>query len=363
MEKISSEIELQIGITDYCNFNCIMCMQSAHEGLYGNADIKTSVLHENKKGFMDFNLFKKIIDDISQLDFKMKTVAFHWLGESMMHPKFSEFIEYACQKNSEQKFTEYFILFTNCYFLTEKITDFLLKAIGKNPFIIVFSLDSISENTFKKIHRNKHFFRVYDNVKKFTEKSSEIDSIYRIYRFLVMEENFFEAGDFFQYWAKFLKNDFQITFNEEKNFNFSFSKNIINFKRVASFDVKKAEKLFTETIDSIFNHKKEKINVFDSFNFFENISLRPPCSAPFRTPVINWDGTLTVCCPDDKMELALGNVSDFNFEQLWFGKKAGEIRNSHIEGKLENYDRCRRCPNYAGRPLEQKEMEFYSKIC
>ena len=81
-------------------------------------------------------------------------------------------------------------------------------------------------------------------------------------------------------------------------------------------------------------------------------SNRRPCAGPFKTPAIMWDGTLTICCFDGMMNLSLGNVKDSSFEELWYGKRANEIRLQYIKGDFDKiltkwgHPKCLYCKGY-----------------
>ena len=353
-EKKDTLIELNIGITDYCNYRCIMCMQTAHNGIYGNPDVKVSPLHENEKGYMDVELFNKIVDDLSIMSIKLNTISLHWLGESMMHPGFFDMFSKIIEENEKNKFFNELILFTNCYFLDDLSIEKMSQVLKNNKntrFTIVFSLDSASENSYEYIHKAGDYSTVIKNVKSFRTKTFENKNVFRIYRFLVMPENYREAEIFLDLWKKECENRVQITWNEEKNFERQGENDIINFKRVYSDDLESMQKLHYQVVKLLHGE--------DTYFHSGKKADRPPCAAPFRTPVVNWDGRLTVCCPDDRLELCLGNLKDNTFYQLWFGEKAQDMRRDILSREFYKYDRCSRCGNYAGFPLKESEISLY----
>jgi len=352
--KKDSLIELNIGITDHCNYRCIMCMQTAHDGIYGNPDIKVSPLHHNEKGYMDIELFDKLVNDLSDMVIKLNTVSMHWLGESMMHPDFLKMFERLIERNEKRPFFNELLLFTNCYFLdfaTSRQMIDILKRNNRTGFTIVFSLDSASKESYQYIHKVGDYNEILDNLRYFRKHSLNNKNIYRIYRFLVMPENFRESEDFLKFWQRELGGDVQLTWNEEKNFDRKGFNDIINFKRVYSDDLSYVQRLHSDVVESLGG----EITYFHS----GEQNKRPVCAAPFRTPVINWDGRLTVCCPDDRLELNLGNIKDNTFYELWFGEKAQNMRRDILKLQFNKYERCSRCGNYAGFPLKESEIGLY----
>ena len=67
--------------TNKCNLRCVMC---AREFMEAN------------KGEIDFDLFKKVIDEAAGNG--LKSIKLNWRGEPLIHPKVPEMVEYAKNK-------------------------------------------------------------------------------------------------------------------------------------------------------------------------------------------------------------------------------------------------------------------------
>ena len=110
--------------TNACNLSCIMCPNSRLS---------------NNECFMDFNLFKKIIDEIKYV---AKVIRLNYRGEPLLHPKIIEMIRY-CKENTFARIS----LSTNGTLLNTKLSEKLIR-IGIDE--IIFSLDSNSPETYYK---------------------------------------------------------------------------------------------------------------------------------------------------------------------------------------------------------------------
>ena len=73
--------DIMIEVTNECNLKCITC--------YSHQD-------DRQKKYMEFQVFKKIIDDIP--DKKWKTISLYNYGEPLMHKQIWDFIKYAKEK-------------------------------------------------------------------------------------------------------------------------------------------------------------------------------------------------------------------------------------------------------------------------
>jgi len=71
---------VNLELTNHCNLKCTIC------------PVNTTM--RRTKGFMDPELFKRVIDDNPQLDF---VLAFQW-GEPLLHPNFFELVRYAADR-------------------------------------------------------------------------------------------------------------------------------------------------------------------------------------------------------------------------------------------------------------------------
>ncbi|MDD2715795.1 MAG: SPASM domain-containing protein [Candidatus Wallbacteria bacterium] len=368
-EKIPSlyrELELQIGFTDFCDLNCRMCVQSFDRfGVYGKEELKLATLHQGKKGFISEKLLSKIVDDLekSQLDFRF--ILLHWLGESLLHPEFPLFLKAL----SKIRFSGEFMLFTNALQLSEKTGKEIRNIFTESghKMILVFSLDAFSPKTFSLIKGAADFNVILHNIKNFITKF-DLPNFRYIFRFLVLRENFREAEKFLEFWKHFVSGelgstDLAVSFNEEKPRDIG-NKFIINFRRAAAIMQEEMELLHKETVVRLGLVQNQPGRITDFGDLISGETVRPPCPAPFRTPVIHWDGRVTACCADSELELCHGNLEKSTFSDIFLSDQAGLLRKAHLfNRKLP--PRCERCGNLMGKGLSWSQItelkSFYSE--
>ena len=90
--------------TNICNLRCRHC--------------STQIIDNVKKGYMDFNLYKRIIDDNPQLT----TIILTRNGEPFMHPRIFDMIRYATEKKI------YVITYTNGLLLDDEMINNIFKS-------------------------------------------------------------------------------------------------------------------------------------------------------------------------------------------------------------------------------------------
>ncbi len=86
---------ISIDPSDKCNFQCLFCPS-------GDRALMKDTPGRNH-GLMDFELYKKIIDDISEFDRPIKVLRLYKDGEPLMHPRFADMVRYAKDKQCAER--------------------------------------------------------------------------------------------------------------------------------------------------------------------------------------------------------------------------------------------------------------------
>ncbi len=136
-ERSCPPLTLHIEATNHCNLNCAMCFQQTME---------------RKKGEIEFDLFKEIIDQAAGWVSHLQIANF---GEPLLHPRIEEMIRYAAERGF---FVE---LFTNGLQLDDDRCEMLVRSgTGK----VNVSIDALNAETYKLL-RGTDLQPVLDNLK------------------------------------------------------------------------------------------------------------------------------------------------------------------------------------------------------
>ena len=177
---ISFPESFSIETVNICNAKCWFCPQPDHT---------------RKKGYMDFDLFKKLIDEISLHRNHVKSIALFMDGEPTLHKKLIDFLEYAKSKKVGNIY-----LSSNMEFFSEKIIDkiFEKKLQGTLKYVIC-SLDGVSEKTHQTNRIGVDTKKAYFNSELLIKKKNENLSIFPwvFPRMLINETNKHEEKDFY----------------------------------------------------------------------------------------------------------------------------------------------------------------------
>jgi molybdenum cofactor biosynthesis enzyme MoaA len=190
---------LQVEPTDFCNLTCPMChpQQGFRPNLHGDL----------LKGYMDVELFSRIVDGIERSDVCFDHLIFQWLGDPSLHPELFEMLRYARRKVSDR--FDYFRIDTNAILLTPDRTEQLIDAYLEDPrvpVLIVFSLDAITKETYKKAKGRDQFDVVMANIHHFLRRRGELEletiTLNAEFQFVLQAMNAHEARDFVDHWDR-----------------------------------------------------------------------------------------------------------------------------------------------------------------
>lgn len=272
-------VRLWVELTSCCNYRCVMCP---------NKDLR-----KEDKGFMDFDLYRKIVDESKDFVFEINLAH---RGESLMHPKLIEAISYA---GKNRIFTR---LHTNGSLLTDDISR---KIIQSQLDRLSFSFDGYDRETYEKIRIGGNFDKTLNNIVHFLELKKEARSKKPI---TVME--------------------------------------VINFDQKNKEEFLKAKKKFH-------NHFKnlplDNIVFRDMHNWAgqiekERVGKRfTVCPFPWNALIIFWDGAVLPCTQDFFGEYVVGNITNSSLKEIWNGESMRHLRKKLAGGNIAELKACSEC--------------------
>jgi radical SAM protein with 4Fe4S-binding SPASM domain len=273
---------LTIELTNNCNLDCVMCPRHSME---------------KNLGYMDLELYKKIINEASE-HLPVTMVPF-FRGESLLHPDFLEMISIAKAAGlGPLQLTTNAMCLDNAY--CEKLLDSGIDFIS-------FSLDVLGKESYEQMRRGGDYARVIGNIEKFLAlRSSKGLSIPQIQVSAVSTAaNRDKLSEFVEYWRG-------------------------KVDRVRIYPEHSSDGSFGSL-------KGEELLVFDK---------RLPCKKVFTDMVVYWDGTVAVCNHDWERKEQIGNLSEETIASVWKGDKYKEIRKRHLDGALDDDQTCSGCDHW-----------------
>lgn len=276
-------MRLWVEPTSFCNLKCPMCTSK---------DIP-----EDKVGFMDWDLYKKIIDEAKGFVYDINLFLG---GESLFHKRLPDMIRYAKENGIGTR------LSTNATVLTKDKVKAILDA-GLD--FIIFSFDGYEKEVYEKIRVNANFEKTLGNIKGFLEEKKRRGSRKPYVVFQVIE-------------------GFSDQRTDEKRKTF--------LKGLEGLPIDKISLIEPHTFGGKISREGDKK--------FRTVGRKyVPCTFLWYSMSIKWDGTVVPCCVDLAGEMPLGDVRKESLFEIWNSQKLIELREKIASGKYTDVQLCRGC--------------------
>ncbi len=262
-----------------CNLTCPMCPTITDEFIQ-----KRVVPY--KRGALDFDLAKKIIDEIAG---KVPALRLSWVGEPTLHPKLIEVINYAKQKGIRE-----ISFLTNG---TKLKLNYFIQLVEAGVDWITVSVDGMGE-TYNSIRKPLKF----DETLAKLQAISEYKTLKGLEKPVIKIQGVWPA----------------IRENPEGFYN--------------TFEPIVDQIAFNPLIDYL--HKDTDIIYQDNFC----------CPQYYQRVVVSSNGQVAMCSNDDHVEVVVGDANIETIHQIWHGEKLNALRRLHQEPEgFKKIPTCARC--------------------
>jgi radical SAM protein with 4Fe4S-binding SPASM domain len=282
--------KIHVEISNICNLQCTFCPE---------------VIRSKK--LMDLELFEKIIPQIAPLT---EQVAFHLMGEPLLHPKLENFLNICASHELPVFFT------SNGVLLTEKRSELLLhKAVRQ----VNFSLHSFYDN-FPDKDPADYLEKIFQFTEAAFEKRPDLYLNYRLWNLQTPNQDTDRNRDF----RARIEKRFRVSIPDEVNVRSTKSRRLLN-------------RLYLH-YDTEFIWPSLDLPVLGESGTCYGLSSHFGILA---------DGTVVPCCLDKEGSIPLGNVKDAAIESILASPETQAILTGFQKRKLVN-ELCKRC-NYIKR--------------
>ena len=271
-----------IEVSNACNHACVFCSNSTMERSIGTLNLE---------------LFKKFIKE--SVKNGLEEIGLYSTGEPLITKNLDQYIFLAKQNGMKRVY----ITTNGSLASLERIKK--LKNEGLDS--IKFSINSATRESYKIIHGKDDFEKVINNVKEiFNWKKDNNINLQMLATFV---------------YTKLTKDELSI-------FKENFSKYFEDVWYLASTG---------QAGDSVEKNKK----LSPDWLYDGNIK---PCEMVFNRLHLTYEGFLTACCSDYENNLTFADLNKKNYDlsQEWNNSKIKELRNKHLNKKLENL-LCKSC--------------------
>lgn len=265
---LSTPFILFVDPSSACNFRCKFCPTGDHELME-----KTG----RYQGSLDFELYKKIIDDLKDFDKPIKVLRLYKDGEPLLNKKFPDMIHYAKKSNK----VEYIDTTTNASLLDCNISMRMLNA-GLDKINI--SINGLSDEQLLEFSRARvSFRRIVDNIRYLYKHKGKCEIVVKICDNGMTEED---------------KKKFYDTFGDM------------------------CDRIFIENPSpcwpefDVMERTGKKMDVGIYQNKLTDVDT---CPYIFYSMSVNSDGTVSLCFLDWERKLLIGDARESKLRDIWMG--------------------------------------------
>jgi pyruvate-formate lyase-activating enzyme len=279
-------IRIWIELSSRCNLRCPFCMNR--------------ILSSTEKGDMDSDLYQRIIDEISG---KVYDVNLFHRGESLMNKNITSMIDYAAKKSVKTR------IHTNATMLNKKLSRDIIKA-GLD--FISFSFDGYTRESYERNRPGARFKESLGNIIEFLKIKKQLKSNKPYTVIQVIQDPGGQSLD---------------NTAEQKD------KFLENFKGLP------LNRLVTRAphnwggllkLESSGSSKVKNVKVI-------------PCTFPWYSLTIFYNGRVFLCPQDFKGRICLGDLNKSSISEIFNGVKIKEVRRRFKKGMIYDLVPCKGC--------------------
>ncbi|MBK20422.1 MAG: hypothetical protein CMM52_16450 [Rhodospirillaceae bacterium] len=291
---------IMFDLTNRCNATCIHC---PHSTWFAGLDAKPH--------YLDYDMFKRVVDECA--GHEIHFVRFTADGEPLIHPRLVEMIDYCGEKGVGPTG-----LTTNGSLLKPEKAQLIAES---RLFMIDFSLDGFSEETFSKIRVGLSYEKVMENINYLLDYKAKIGSNLQVMvSFVIQNENLHEVEAFKEYWEP------------------------------------KVDKVLIRGINT-------NVNLVDTKPIEDmGADERWPCPHWWRRMVITSDGLLKPCPIDWNNGTAYKHFDEVSIQDAWHSDFFKDHRMQHLNNEFTDCSVCKGCKDWTNIPWEMGYEKVIAKM-
>ena len=277
---------ITVELTNRCNVSCTFCPRQTID---------------MPLGYMEPELFKKIIDEASE-HLPVKLVIF-FRGESLLHPDFFEMAKYAKDKGLGP-----IQLASNGLELNDENAD---KMIESGIDYVSFSLDTLDEDLYSNSRLTGDLAISRENIISFSKKCKarkEQGLGAPTLQVSTIDIDMYKSGqqEFIDFWKEYVDN-IRVYFEHDDN-----------------------------------GHVISQ----EGIRRLEHISERKPCRKVFTDFLVFYNGEVTTCNYNWRAVKQLGNVNNSTIREIWHSDEFNKIRDMHNTNSFPKDFICADCHHW-----------------
>jgi len=278
---------IDIEVTNHCNLSCNCCAQQ---------------IMTRKKGFMEWELFRKIIDECALHNTPIRLIRF---GEPFLHKDILKYCSYAKERGLPVHITN------NGLIITEEHMKALVD-IGIDS--IIFSFQGASKERYEIMRNNHCYDRLASNIVRMVELRGTRPRPYIHVSSTMTDESHEEVDDFVNCWSAIVDS----VGTGKTNLTFLSENQLKSLKSVSKIKALRE----SETIKKIYS----------------------PCTEVYQKLSVDWDGKVTCCCGDYDNFMVVGDILVSSLYDIWNSSRALKKFRSMLDANMHgSLPLCKKC--------------------
>lgn len=305
---LSQPYVLVVDPSNLCNFKCKFCP---------SGDMELIKSTGRYQGFLDFELFKNIIDSLQEFDEPLRVLRLYKEGEPLLNKRFVDMVRYAKQSGYVKRVDTT----TNGVLLNPELNRKLIQA-GLDQINI--SVNGVSSEQINYYTRAKvDFDRYVDNIRDLYKNKGNCEIS--------------------------IKSIKEILNTKEQDKFFDIFGGIAN--RIVLENISPAWPQF------IFH--EDVAMEFTCGNYGQEIVNRKVCPYIFYIMVVNASGTVSTCIGDWPNKQIVGDLKTQTVKEVWQGAALDKYRVDHLMGNRSESEFCGECQVVSHGTIDNMDMQAH----
>ena len=271
----------QIELTNHCPMRCRFCPRGTEGAM------------TRPRGFMDLDLFRRLLAQLHPNQASYRPLELHHLGESLLHPQVVEFVRAAREAGLRTEMS------VNPALLTPALGQGLLEA-GLSRLVV--SLDGMDEETLRDLRGPAaRFSKAVNHLETLLDKVAQMKTPPRIViQMLDLQRNQHQHDAFLERWNR-------------------------------------------RGLPTVTAYIKDLDGVDPDLGAPSSRPLVHLCTYPWKSVVVLWDGRVVPCCRDADAQAVLGDLSQKSLAEIWRGREVASLRHHHRRSTIPEDHLCHDC--------------------
>jgi radical SAM protein with 4Fe4S-binding SPASM domain len=373
---------LVLETTGTCNLACVHCDRSSIPPV-GADD------HAHGGPFLDLSMAESFMRDLGAFGARFDTLILFWLGDPLLHPHFAQLYPMLLRLNQalgrptatqggavradgatgaaaqRRPIFGKIELHTNAVALSEDLTRVALNQ-AETPQVWHLTMDAVNRHTYRHIKGRDHFAQVERQVEWLIAEKGRLAAPWPriVLQFIVSDRNADEAELFQARWSRVLHRAGLKVRTAAGHVPGGEGDEAVIFLRQLDCPTPEEQSRQNQVFRTVAAAMELELPGGEAVPEQVEAHNPRPCSGFWKSPVVRWNGDVTVCTRDAGLAMSLGNIGRTPFSQLWWGREAEARRQRVAQGDYSGLPLCDECfiprsANYTG--IEPFEIERHAR--